>query len=213
MALYLESKLPIAQRSEIVAKIYAIAAKHSFRANDLMRVMWKESRLNPKERNPKSTATGLIQWMAATARNVHGITTATIYQMSFLQQLDLVDSYYSQPYLKRKSFRNAYDVYFAVFMPALIGKNDNYVVSSKGEAVYNANSGLDTDNDGVITVRDIQTWFDVGFPDYIIQDGKKNRFDTKRFVSIFLIVSACVLTVLMMNKFKVINLSTILNYG
>src|SRR5574338_96133 len=95
----------------------------------LIFVMWFESGLNSKAvnfqkgDNPiasercKFRATGLIQFMPTTARNL-GTTNTDLYNMSNVKQLGYVKKYLSQWKGKFKSFE---DLYLAVFYPAAIG--------------------------------------------------------------------------------------------
>lgn len=112
-----------------------------------------ESNYNPQAKNPRSTATGLIQFMEATAKML-GTTTAALYKMSFLQQMEFVVKYfkYTFGYLKRKP-ANFIDMYLAVFYPAYVGKPLSTVMPS---SIYAANSGLDVNKDGRITIAEIR---------------------------------------------------------
>lgn len=121
--------------------------------NWLMAVMGYETgyTFDPSERNPRSTATGLIQFLEGTAQEL-GTTTARLSRMTAVEQLDFVEKYYQQ-YQGR--IRNLGDAYLAVLWPAAIGKPDSYIMwqQSTGsyQAQYAANSGLDVNRDGNIT--------------------------------------------------------------
>jgi hypothetical protein len=105
---------------------------------------------SPSVRNPGSSATGLIQFMDATAREL-GTTTAALARMSHVQQLAYVERYLQKRQRERGPLRGLGDLYMAVFWPAAVGKPDSTVLFRKGSATYSANRGLDTNGDGVIT--------------------------------------------------------------
>lgn len=106
---------------------------------------------SPSVQNPYSKATGLIQFMSSTARNL-GTTLEDLRNMSDVEQLDWVYKYFL-PYKGR--MRNLEDTYLAVFMPSQMGKSADSVVASEGSAVYTQNSGFDRDQKGYFTVGDI----------------------------------------------------------
>ena len=60
--------------AEVISKIEDISARLNCKPEDLMAVINAESGFNPKARNKRSGATGLIQFMPRTAR---GLGTST----------------------------------------------------------------------------------------------------------------------------------------
>jgi hypothetical protein len=123
--------------------------------NALMAVMKSESGLNSKAKNPNSSATGLIQFMDATAKGL-GTTTAALKRMSPERQLDYVEKYLVK---MKKMARIGEDerldgatLYSLVFLPAY-AKRD--VLCEKGSSAYNANKGLDLNKDGDIDKKDL----------------------------------------------------------
>jgi len=104
---------------------------------------------SPSVKNPGSTATGLIQFMASTARGL-GTTVEKLAKMTVIEQLDYVGLYF-KPY--RNRMRNLGDIYSAIIWPAAVGKPDDFVLWNKNAnpAQYKANSGLDTNQDGTVT--------------------------------------------------------------
>lgn len=96
-----------------------------------------------------SGATGLIQFMPATARKL-GTTTAALAKMSPLEQLNWVYKYF-KPY--RGRLNNLGDVYMAILWPAAVGKPDHYVLFDKKKAptAFRQNAGLDKNRDGLVT--------------------------------------------------------------
>lgn len=118
--------------------------------NWLQAVMFLESSLNPRAVNSVTGATGLIQFMPATARAL-GTTTAALKALTGEQQLYYVYKYL-QPYAGK--LQNFPDVYFAVFFPAAIGQSDDYVLQTSklsARTIANANQGYDLDKSGSIT--------------------------------------------------------------
>lgn len=106
---------------------------------------------DPAKRNPKSTATGLIQFMEFTAKNL-GTTTAELAKMTQVQQMNYVYKYFLPHKGKLKDLS---DIYMAILWPAGIGKPLDHVLWSKNdpktESAYNVNSGLDLDKSGTVT--------------------------------------------------------------
>lgn len=154
-----ESNVPASykgvSRAEFVDKVRQVASQLAIQPEWLMVVMYKESELKPWAKNPKSTASGLIQWLESTATKQHGVTTAQIRDMDGLEQLRLVYDYYKPYKAKLKSLT---DTYLAVHYPKGIGKATSYVLYSSGSDAYNANRGLDRNKDGKVTVSDVTDW-------------------------------------------------------
>lgn len=121
--------------------------------NWIMAVMGFETgyTFSPAIKNPRSSATGLIQFIESTARGL-GTTTARLARMTAVEQLDFVEKYYQQ-YQGR--IRNLGDAYLAVLWPLAIGRPDTYIMWQRDtgpyQAQYAANSGLDVNRDGNIT--------------------------------------------------------------
>lgn len=118
--------------------------------NWLMAIMEIESGCNPQAVNSISGATGLIQFMPATAKNL-GTTTAKIKQMKGEEQLDYVYKYF-KPYTGK--IKNLIDCYFVVFFPMAIGKSDNWVLQTSklsANKIAQQNKGYDLNKDGKIT--------------------------------------------------------------
>jgi hypothetical protein len=117
----------------------------------LAAVMSRESGFRADARNPSSGAVGLIQFMPSTALGL-GTTTAELSQMSAEDQLDFVERYYAA---FRGRLGTMDDVYVATFWPAAVGRGREHVIARSGERVYEANKGLDVDDDGEITNGDL----------------------------------------------------------
>ncbi|MCI5715070.1 MAG: transglycosylase SLT domain-containing protein [Candidatus Onthomorpha sp.] len=125
MSLLFEEKVT-RNRATFIAKVKSISARLLIEPDWLMAVMYKESGINEKAVNPNGGATGLIQFMPATAKSL-GTTTAALKAMSNVEQLDYVYKYY-KPYVTKL---NSYpDLYLATFFPAALGKSDDWVLQT-----------------------------------------------------------------------------------
>jgi len=99
-----------------------------------------------------SGATGLIQFMPATARGL-GTTTDQLARMTAEQQLDYVYRYFL-PY--RGRLQSLADTYMAILWPAGIGKPLDWALWDEATrpTTYRQNAGLDINQDRVITKRE-----------------------------------------------------------
>jgi hypothetical protein len=93
----------------------------------LIRVMNKESRLNPKAVNQRSGASGLIQFMPSTAKGL-GTSVEEIRNSPAIKQLDWVEQYF-KPY--RGKVHNYEDLYMVTFFPAALGKPKDKIIRTK----------------------------------------------------------------------------------
>ena len=136
-------------------KVKEIARRLNCNYKDLLGLMQSESGLNPQAVNKSSGATGLIQFMPATAKAL-GTTTSALKNMTALQQLDYVEKYLQQ--MKRQAGfgqmqpLSGGQLYALVFLPARSGRE---VLTSQGEKYYSANKGLDKNKDGKITKSEL----------------------------------------------------------
>ena len=119
-----------------------------FDANWLMAIMSFESAgtFSASVKNPRSTATGLIQFMEFTAKEM-GTTTKALAQMTAWDQLNYVYRYFSQKIKERGAIRGFEDAYMAVLWPAGIGKASEFALFIKGTSSYAVNSGFDKNGD------------------------------------------------------------------
>jgi hypothetical protein len=105
---------------------------------------------SPSIRNPKSTATGLIQFMAATAAE-YGVTTDQLAAMTAESQIDYVWKYFRDRIRQHGPIRRLTDCYMAILNPAAMGKPDDWPMWVAGSSQYAANAGLDANKDHTIT--------------------------------------------------------------
>lgn len=156
MALLFEDKVKT-NKAAFVTKVEEISRKLLIEPDWLMAVMYKESGLNEKAVNPNGGATGLIQFMPATARSL-GTTTEALRAMTNVQQLDYVYKYY-KPYITKL---NSYpDLYLATFFPIALGKSDDWVLQSgslSARTIARANPAIDLNKDDKITVGEFKQY-------------------------------------------------------
>ncbi|MBW4648948.1 MAG: transglycosylase SLT domain-containing protein [Kastovskya adunca ATA6-11-RM4] len=143
----------ISSDTEFVEKTQAIAHRLGTKPEYLFAVMHFESggSFSPSKKNlAGSDATGLIQFMPATARGL-GTSTAALARMSRIEQLDYVERYL-RPF--KGQLNTLIDTYMAVLYPAAVGNGGNYRLFTRGTIAYRQNAGLDSDRDGVVTAKE-----------------------------------------------------------
>jgi hypothetical protein len=145
-------------------KICAIAVRLSTSPSWLMACMAFETgrTFSPAVKNPGSSATGLIQFMAATARSL-GTTTEALAQMTAEEQLDKVYEYF-KPFAGRLDSLG--DCYMAILWPPAVGKPDDFEVFANASEAYKANAALDIDHDGAVTKKEC-----VAFVERMLTEG------------------------------------------
>lgn len=138
---------------EFIEGLFWIEDQINLAPEFLVPCMKFESNLNPKARNPASSASGLIQFMSATAIQL-GTTIEKIRAMSAMEQLGLVHRYFKA--IKTDwSKATLCDVYLAILYPKAIGLPETAQVFIKGSSQYAVNAGLDTNHDGYVSKAEI----------------------------------------------------------
>lgn len=140
----------VANDSEFMDEVERVADKNGFDPSVMLAVMDFETggTFNPAQKNAAgSSGTGLIQFMAKTAKSL-GTNVQELAKMSRKDQMKYVDKYFSQFDLEGKS---PSDVYMSVLFPKAIGKSDDYVLFRKGTKAYSQNKGLDRNGSGTVT--------------------------------------------------------------
>lgn len=137
--------------------VLAMATRLGTNADYLASAMKFESNLNEKAINSMSGASGLIQFMPETAKNLGAGKTdaeaiANIRKMNKLQQLVYVEKYFAP---HKGNLKTLKDVYATIFYPVAVGKPDDWVVAHEGTKVYEENSVFDKPYKGYITAKDI----------------------------------------------------------
>ena len=135
------------------AALAGVASRLGLDPNYIGAVMSLESQFDPHAVNHSGGATGLIQFMPATAVAL-GTTTTALAGMSAIEQLPFVEQFYAHA---GKAIRPAVpgDYYMATFLPAYVGKEPSFVLARPGDPVYDQNKALDTNHDGTLTVSDV----------------------------------------------------------
>lgn len=154
------AKSKVGNDKEFLKEVKRVASKLQINPADLLGLMASESGLDPQARN-KSGATGLIQFMPATARGL-GTSTSALYNMNRLEQMKYVEKFLLKTVPKGASPGH---LYTAVYLPAFAKKDGNYVLAKKGgftddwghhpAAWYSHNAGLDQNKDGNITISEL----------------------------------------------------------
>ena len=132
------------------AKVIEISKGLKTEPKVLMAIMAFESgkTFSPSVKNAEgSGATGLIQFMPETAKNL-GTTTEKLEKMAVSEQLDYVQKYFED---YKGKLNSTSDAYMAVLWPKAVGQADDYILFSDGSNAYKQNKGLDRDGDGNIT--------------------------------------------------------------
>lgn len=142
------------QYPEFLPELQRIAARLGTRHEWLLNVIASESSFIPSARNPLpgQTASGLLQIIEGTAAGM-GTTTAAIRQMNPVEQLRLIERFFS-PF--RGQLNSQGDVYLAAFRGFIVQGGPETVVaplndSPKERRAYSLNRGLDFNGDGFIT--------------------------------------------------------------
>jgi hypothetical protein len=137
-----------------MAKLDRVASNLGVASDDLYQIMQFESGIDPHKRNKAgSGATGLIQFMPSTAKNL-GTSTDKLAGMSSEQQLDYVEKYFKRQGYGPNKPRNQSDIYMSVLYPAAVGKPDSYPLFKQGTTAYRQNAGLDLNRDGAVTKQE-----------------------------------------------------------
>ena len=158
----------VAGDEKFMSGIADLSEKYNIPQNDILAMMDFETggTFDPAQKNlgPDGTpetgsgATGLIQFTPDTAKGL-GTSTDDLSQMSRSEQLEYVDKHFETNLKGRLGDEGGdiSDLYMSVLFPVAVGKPDDFVLFGKGainekfEGRYEANKGLDANNDGSIT--------------------------------------------------------------
>jgi hypothetical protein len=156
-SLYLMDKasLYVLDTEEFEKKVKKISKKLSIPPEWLMAVMYSESRFDASVANRKgSGATGLIQFMPATAKELN-TSVEHLRNISPTHQLDFVYRYQANVRSSYGDFGSLTDLYLAILYPKALEEDYCFTLYSKPSIHYANNRGLDEDKDGRVTVSDI----------------------------------------------------------
>lgn len=136
-----------------LAEVDRVSEKYQLNKKDLIALMQAESttNINPAIKNPNSSASGIIQFTEATAKEL-GTTTEKLRQMTRAQQMGYVDAYFERWGLPKGA--TAGDLYTAIFKPSALRSGEQNLYTA-GSREYALNAGLDRDGSGVITRQDL----------------------------------------------------------
>jgi hypothetical protein len=138
----------------------AMAKRLGFPVEWVCDVIFIESGFQPAIKNPNSSASGLIQFMEATAKGL-GTTTAVIRSLTNIQQIPLIERYFKGQMASAGKPKSWFDVYCLVFYPVWVKAADRATLSS---AAYKANSYIDLNKDGKITKAEFRKWAENKLP-------------------------------------------------
>jgi len=142
-------------KAAFLAKVTEIAARLGISPDWLMIVMKMESSMDHTAVNPQGGATGLIQFMPATAVGL-GTSTGALRNMTNVEQLDYVYKYF-KPYTGR--LLSVTDLYTVTFFPVALGKPDNYVLQTStlhADTIARQNPVFDLNKNKEITVGEFK---------------------------------------------------------
>ena len=129
MALLFENRIKGSDRSSFIGKVKQVSYMLGYDPQWLMFVMNNESGFNASAINPRSGATGLIQFMPETALWL-GTSISELRSMTRNQQLDWVMKYYQKWKKSGKTARNSTDLALITFYPYAVNQPDNYKIGS-----------------------------------------------------------------------------------
>ena len=155
--LIFEEKVPASYRTDFVKTVNMYAQKLEINPNWLMAVMYFESArtFSPSIQNPYTKATGLIQFMPSTAKEL-GTSITALSQMNAVDQLYYVYKYYVRYKAKLKSY---VDLYLITFFPLAAGKPLDFILETKSlpaSLIAKQNPVFDINKDSKVTVAEIQ---------------------------------------------------------
>ena len=142
----------------VMEKVYNIADGHGFNVRQLLDIFRNESNFDTRGRNPKGGATGLFQFFkdpGKSYKTINGVKYELddIKEMSVLEQLDLVDEYFTEMHKKGEH------PYTTVALPAIHGKGMDEIYATSDSTGYPGKVWRDNkpwrDENGNITKRSI----------------------------------------------------------
>ncbi len=154
---------------EFREKVFEVAEKLEMDPNHLLLVMNLESAgtWDPGVQNPNTNATGLIQIMPFNVGWL-GTTIEELKNMSQVEQMDYVYKYLKRHKGKMTDLTKAY---LAVFSPAYMNKDPNFVLYETPSNAYELNKGLDVNKNGKIEKSEIIQKFRIRNPEQMKQIG------------------------------------------
>lgn len=135
---------------EFRARVLHMAVRLRVNPSWLMAIMAFETgrTFSPSARNAQSGATGLIQFMPGTARELN-TTVEALAAMSAVEQLDYVERYFARYAATTADTLASW--YMVVLWPAARDDPDDATLFASGTIAYAQNRALDVNNDGKVT--------------------------------------------------------------
>jgi len=136
---------------EFKPKLIRESRRRGINPDHLLNVMAVETAgsFNPAIKNPNSSASGLIQFMADTARSL-GTSTAELRKMSATKQLDYVFKYFDD-FIKRGSDLSTQGALYAAVGAGKVGRDDQSVLMTRNNPGYAGNAPTwDPNRDGIV---------------------------------------------------------------
>ena len=164
------SNSPASDHQAILAKLNEIVAPLGVPYTYLVALIHFETggSMHPSTKNPNTSATGLIQFMASTARSL-GTSVESLAKMSVLNQLEYVKKYFLQfkPLEKTNTISKLYllvlrgqvvtEANEQVMLTGFFGTYDNPKKTSGGFSLRQARALYD--EKGIMTLANIQKYF------------------------------------------------------
>jgi len=145
-------------------KVRSVGQKLQVPPEWLMAVMYSESKFNAGVKNHRgSGATGLIQFMPNTAKDFD-LTVDDLRELNPVDQLDYVYEYLHRVRNRYGDYHSLTDLYLAILYPKALSGDFCYTLYAQPSTSYSQNSGLDENNDGRVTVKDIDKYLQRLFP-------------------------------------------------
>lgn len=146
-------------KAAFMPKLLNTGTMLGWRSSWLPKIIFHESSMNPKSRNALSSATGLINFIPSTARQL-GTTIDDLMDMSGTDQLNYVLKYYQDLQNKHGVAKSLADAYMLTFYPKAVGKDPDFVLGGAGTneaAEIAAQNPEIAGNKGYVTVGDIES--------------------------------------------------------
>ena len=160
--LLFEDKAVSKHGQAFIDKVKEVCSRLGLEPDFLMATIDAECGFDHRAVNPVSGATGLIQFMPATAADL-GTSTSAIRGMSAIQQLDYVEKYFKGFGSLVSQISEPAESYLIVFYPYAVGKPDSYVLGSQESPrmvalIARQNGIYDLNKDGQITKGEIMEY-------------------------------------------------------
>lgn len=143
------SRVPLEEDADFMEALEAHAAEAGLNVEDILPLIGFESGGDPQARNPKSGASGLIQFTNTVARGYGFKDAAEFGRLSAIEQVPYVIDYLKTRGIKPEHDQG--DMYVAIAAPGALDKPDDHTVYAKGTDDYDFNPAWDLDKDGKVT--------------------------------------------------------------